>query len=88
MGTATTAVVTSLTLPNHPPPSPMGASAFVFILVVGAEGVRFVFVVGVRVRGCRRGQSRCLVWVCCWRSCLSVRRCPFAFVVHMLGRSG
>jgi hypothetical protein len=88
MGTATTAVVTSLTLLNYPPPSPMGASAFVFVLVVGAEGVRFMFVVGVRVRGRRRGRSRCLVRVCRWRLCLSVRRCPFTFIVHMLGRSG
>ena len=53
MGTATTVVVTSLTLPNHPPPSPKRASAFVFVLswVQRASGSCsssvFVFVVVV-----------------------------------------
>jgi len=53
MGTITTVVVTSLTPPNHPPPSPIRASALVFVLswVQRASGScsssMFVFVVVV-----------------------------------------
>jgi len=60
-----TAVVISLTVLNHPPLSPMGASTFVFILVAGAGGVWFMLVVGVRIHGGR----------CCWCCCPIRVRC-------------
>jgi hypothetical protein len=79
----------NLTDPAEPPTTLTDTcQRFRVRIVVGAEGLWFVFIVGVRVRGRCRGCSRCLVRVRRWRLCSSVRRCPFAFVVHMLGRGG
>ena len=65
----------------------MGTGAFMFMLVVGARGVLFMFVIGIYVHR-RRSQCHCLVRLCCWWSCSLVRQCPFTFVIYILGRGG